>query len=60
MYSRLAKYRLNLRISGVIRRHCLPFENTHEAIIDRETWEIVQKNREQRRPTKLGEMGLFS
>ena len=37
------------------------FENTHEAIIDRETWEIVQKNREQRRrPTKLGEMGLFS
>ena len=37
------------------------FENTHEAIIDRVTWEIVQKNREQRRrPTKLGEMGLFS
>ena len=37
------------------------FEGTHKAIIDRETWEIVQKNREQRRrPTKLGEMGLFS
>ena len=37
------------------------FENTHEAIIDMETWEIVQKNREhRRRPTKLGEMGMFS
>nr|WP_289223033.1 recombinase family protein [uncultured Bacteroides sp.] len=37
------------------------FEGTHEAIVDRETWEIVQKNRKQRRrPTKLGEMGLFS
>lgn len=37
------------------------FEDTHEAIIDKETWEIVQKNREhRRRPTKMGEMGLFS
>lgn len=37
------------------------FENTHEAIIDMETWNIVQKNREhRRRPTKMGEMGLFS
>ena len=37
------------------------FENTHKAIIDLETWEIVQKNREQRRrPTKMGEMGMFS
>ena len=37
------------------------FENTHEAIIDKETWEIVQKSREhRRRPTKLGEMGMFS
>ena len=37
------------------------FEGTHEAIIDKETWEIVQKNREhRRRPTKMGEMGLFS
>ena len=36
-------------------------ENTHKAIIDPETWEIVQKAREQRRrPTKLGEMGMFS
>ena len=37
------------------------FENTHEAIIDKETWEIVQKSREHRhRPTRLGEMGMFS
>ena len=37
------------------------FENTHKAIIDSETWEIVQKARAQRhRPTKMGEMGMFS
>ena len=37
------------------------FENTHEAIIDIETWERVQKNREQRRrPIKNDEIGLFS
>ena len=36
-------------------------ENTHKAIIDPETWEIVQKARAQRRrPTKMGEMGMFS
>ena len=36
-------------------------ENTHKAIIDPETWEIVQKAREQRRRlTKIGEMGMFS
>ena len=33
-------------------------ENTHKAIIDPETWEIVQKARAQRRrPTKMGENG---
>ena len=37
------------------------FENTHEAIIDKETWDIVQNIRAQRRrPTKMGEMGMFS
>ena len=37
------------------------FEDTHEAIIDKDTWEAVQKIREQRhRPTKMGEMGMFS
>ena len=36
-------------------------ENTHKAIIDPETWEIVQKARAQRRrPTKMGEMRMFS
>ena len=37
------------------------FENTHEAIIDIDTWDTVQKARQQRRrPTKLGDMGMFS
>ena len=37
------------------------FEDTHEAIIDKDTWDAVQKAREQRRrPTKMGEMGMFS
>ena len=36
-------------------------ENTHEAIIDVELWNAVQKIRSQRRrPTKMGEMGMFS
>ena len=37
------------------------FENTHEAIIDPELWDVVQKIREQRhRPTRTGEIALFS
>ncbi len=37
------------------------FKNTHEPIIDQETWEAVQTIRQQRhRPTKMGEMGMFS
>ena len=37
------------------------FENTHEAIIDEELWNIVQKIREnRRRPTRTGEIALFS
>lgn len=37
------------------------FENAHEPIIDRETWERVQELRKQRkRPNRYGEMGLFS
>lgn len=36
-------------------------ENAHEAIIDRDTWEIVQRIRSQkRRPVKFGEIDLFS
>lgn len=39
----------------------MTFPNTHEAIIDRETWDMAQKVRTQRRrPTKMGEMGMFS
>lgn len=37
------------------------FENTHEALVSQETWDIVQKNRQnRRRPTKMGDMGMFS
>lgn len=39
----------------------LRFENTHEPIIDRETWEIVQRVRAgKRRPNKMGEMDMLS
>jgi len=37
------------------------FENTHEAIIDEATWDVVQKIREgKRRPSRMGEMGALS
>ena len=37
------------------------FEGTHEAIIDKETFEIVQKIRAGKwRPTRMGEMPMFS
>jgi len=37
------------------------FENTHEAIMDEQTWETVQKIREgKRRPSRMGEMGVLS
>ena len=37
------------------------FENTHEPIVDRETWERVRELRKQRkRPTRYGDVGLFS
>ena len=37
------------------------FEDTHETIIDKETFEIVQKIRAgKRRPTRMGEMPMFS
>ena len=40
---------------------CKVFEGTHEAIIDKETFEIVQKIRAgKRRPTRMGEMPMFS
>ena len=37
------------------------FKNTHEAIIDEESWKVVQKIREgKRRPAKLGPMSVLS
>ena len=37
------------------------FENHHEQIIDRDTWERVQELRKQRkRPNRYDEVGLFS
>lgn len=37
------------------------FSNTHQAIIDEETWQAAQKRREQRnRPTKIGELDIFT
>ena len=37
------------------------FENTHEAIIDKETWELVQTLRaNKRRPNRTGEVSMFS
>jgi len=37
------------------------FKNTHEAIIDEESWRIVQKIREEKRsPTKFGPMSVLS
>lgn len=39
----------------------LRFENTHEPIGDKDTWDIVQKVRAgKRRPTKMGEMDALS
>lgn len=31
--------------------HCLPFENTHEAIVDAETWKLAQRSRQTVRRT---------
>jgi hypothetical protein len=37
------------------------FENTHEAIIDNNTWELVQELRShKRRPNRTGEVSIFS
>ena len=39
----------------------LRFENTHEALIDQQTWEIVQDIRKhRRRPAKMAEQNIFS
>lgn len=43
------------------REEWVVFKNTHEAIIDEETYETVQRIRQaKRRPTRMGEMSVFS
>lgn len=46
-----------MHISSIIHRLCLPFENTHEAIIDQETFDNVQRIRgnSRRYPNGYGE-----
>lgn len=43
------------------REECIVIEGSHEAIIDRETWDIVQRVRQNRkRPTKMEELNKYS
>ena len=43
------------------REEWVIFKNTHEAIIDEDTYETVQRIRQaKRRPTRMGEMSVFS
>ena len=43
------------------REECMVVEGSHEAIIDRETWDIVQRVRQnRRRPTKMKELNKYS
>lgn len=43
------------------REECLVFENTHPALVTRETWDIVQRVRQnKRRPTKMEEQNKYS
>jgi DNA invertase Pin-like site-specific DNA recombinase len=46
------------RIIHIPKEDWIVTENTHEAVIDRETWDMAQKLRQQgkRRPTSAGEM----
>ena len=53
-------YKSKKKIENPLEKQVI-FENTHEALVSQETWEIVQKNRQNRhRPTKMGDMGMFS
>ncbi len=53
-------YKLKHSIENPPEKHAV-FENHHEPIIDRETWERVQELRKQRkRPNRYDEVGLFS
>ena len=49
------------RVKMTPKEDLVIFENTQEAIIDKETWERVQELRKQRkRPNRYDEVGLFS
>ena len=53
-------YKLKYSIENPPEKQAV-FENHHEPIIDRETWERVQELRKQRkRPNRYDEVGLFS
>ena len=55
-----ASYKLKHSIENPPEKQVI-FENHHEPIIDRETWERVQELRKQRkRPNRYDEVGLFS
>ncbi len=58
--SRRKSYKSKKKIY-IPREDWVIFENTQEAIIDQETYDTVQKIREnKRRPTRMGEMSIFS
>ena len=58
--TRIASFK-DKRTIKVPKEEQLRFENTHEAIIDQETWDIVRKVREGRiRKTRLGEINKYS
>lgn len=53
-------YKMKHSIENPIEKQAI-FENAHEPIIDKETWERVQELRKQRkRPNRYDEVGLFS
>ncbi len=55
-----ASYKVKQSKENPVEKQAI-FENHHEAIIDRETWERVQELRKQRkRPNRYDEVGLFS
>ena len=53
-------YKVKHSVENPVEKQAV-FENHHEPIIDRETWERVQELRKQRkRPNRYDEVGLFS
>ncbi len=53
-------YKVKASVLNPVEKQVI-FENTHAPIIDKETWERVQKLRKQRkRPNRYDEVGLFS